>query len=337
MTAGTRPTLRALAALSLLAGLMLAWPARHRVLVTYAPLSLATDGFGVSGSWGLRREPGKAVDELLDTAERPLLTGNARPMDLRWTGFLRVPQAGRWALGLYTDRPASLWLGPYAIVRHPGDATPRLVARSVELEDGFFPLEVRANAGPALLRATLVWMPPGGRLAVVPPSALAMRESAGSRGSAGQVSLVPVAPLATRALELPVVHPLQISNPVLFRWDHAALGVPAFPPLYTMTCTGRVEGGPDPVVEVSASGAFSGSIGGMPVQEAPPAAPRAVRLSGPGPWDLALTVLAEGGEHERLAIVPSAGSRITAPDAPWSPSGRDTASGSRSPSWTGRR
>lgn len=302
-----RWSVRTLALCALLAACVRLVPATDALTVTWTPLALSP-GAARPLVAGLRREPGAALDAVVDTVETPLVTHSAKPLPVRWTGVLRVPRAGSWALGLYTDRPGSLWLGPYRIVEHRGDVSPRLVARSVELAVGDYPVEIRAGAGPGILRTTLVWLPPGDRLSVVPASALAHVENV----PPPSVERAPRAPLATAPLALPVLHPLELSNPVLFRWNHAALGTPAFPPLYALDLAGTAEGAQQLVI--GATGTVSGTIGGQPFPREPGVSRGIVVVDGPGAHAVALTVLAEGGDLEGLEILSSGEGHLRARD-----------------------
>lgn len=240
-----RWVLRVVALLAFSNGLALMVPPKSRLAAVWTPLSLAAGPAGEVAP-GLYREPGAVVDPRLDTVETPLVTHNARPMDVRWSGSVRVPRAGNWALGLYTDAPATLSLGAYRVLRHPGGG-PRLIARSLVLGAGVFPLTVECRAGPGALRATLVWQPPGEPLAVVPAAAL-------GHGGTPAARRIQEPPLAHGALALPLTHPLELSNPVLFRWDHTRFGTPSFPPLYFLKLTGRTGSGSAVAEEILSDG-----------------------------------------------------------------------------------
>ena len=301
--------LRALAVAALAGALVLAWPPEHRLEATWTPLALEPAGPSPKLAAGLRREPGAAVDAVLDTVERPLATGSPRAVAVTWSGVLRVPRAGNWALGLYTDRPGRVWLGSTCVIAHPGAPTPLLVARSLLLAAGDYPVKIESSAGPFAVRATLVWVPPGEPLALVPATALAHVEGDAPPGAARAARPA----LASGALALPLGHPRELSNPVLFRWDHAALGTPAFPPLYAVALRGRLERTGEARAALTVGGALTGRVGERAVSHAAGAPLEELELAGSGPWDVDLELVA-GGDDD-LALRP-VGARLRWPDAP---------------------
>src|SRR5258708_906189 len=120
-----RRAVRAAGAWLMVAGLAGAWGPKHRGRASWTALGLGASAGAAGATPGLVRAG--VVDTVLDTVERPLSTGDA---EVAWRGVLRVPARGRWALGLYTDRPGSVRLGGFAVVPHPGASAPLLVARS---------------------------------------------------------------------------------------------------------------------------------------------------------------------------------------------------------------
>ena len=275
--------LRAVGVSLVIAALALARGPRDRLAAAWTPLALSAHASGGEG-----------------------------PRTLR----LHVPAAGRYAIGLVADRPATLKLGPFAIARHPGGGL--LVARSIELAAGDYPVLAETSAPVA---AQLYWQPPGQPLVPVPAANL----SGGTGGVTVERDARP--PLAAGELALPLVHPLDAIAPVITHWRHADLGVPTFPPLYALSLTGELSGPAGTTLEVAAAGALSGHAGDGSVRatlEAGAAGTSAGRAGdasagavlkpgGPGPWAIELELLATGGDDESLVVRPLEGARLAPP------------------------
>ena len=98
--------------------------------------------------------------------------GDGRPYHARWIGDLVIQTAGEYRLELFTDGAVELLLDGHTAIDAQTSPDPRSVRSDLHLTPGPHSLEVGYAyvRGPGILE--LRWRPPGGRRAVIPPSAL---------------------------------------------------------------------------------------------------------------------------------------------------------------------
>ena len=94
-----------------------------------------------------------------------------RSVTARWSGVLRAPVGGVYAMSLFSQGPLELRLDGRVVLRSTTDADSLAEAR-VRLARGAHRVEAvyRINRAPGGVEWT--WTPPGGRTSIVPPSAL---------------------------------------------------------------------------------------------------------------------------------------------------------------------
>lgn len=93
-----------------------------------------------------------------------------RPYTLEWSGAVRADQTGRYRLGLSSLGASALWIDGVRIFEKP---VPEGVAEAdVQLTRGWHDVRVRFVDAADFSYITLLWQPPGGARAVLPPSAL---------------------------------------------------------------------------------------------------------------------------------------------------------------------
>jgi hypothetical protein len=113
------------------------------------------------------RPVGRARPAAIDVIGRDLRgLAPSRRVALRWTGELRVPEAGGYRLTLEGRGRASLALAGRPVLEGAGD--PLAVTGALGLARGPVPIDVRVESlGPGV-RLRLVWTRPGGRTETVP-------------------------------------------------------------------------------------------------------------------------------------------------------------------------
>ncbi|HYU17644.1 MAG TPA: glycosyltransferase family 39 protein [Chloroflexota bacterium] len=97
----------------------------------------------------------------------------SRPFTANWRGDLLAPRAGRYELELFTDGEATLRVDAQVVVHaEPTPEQPRSYRDTLTLAEGRHPIQIEYGwaRGPGFLE--LLWRPPGGQRALVPPSAL---------------------------------------------------------------------------------------------------------------------------------------------------------------------
>ena len=159
LTGGPRPRRRPWRAA--LAALLAAASALALVTLFRGPAGLPAE---VSDAGGLVGRTAAGPIDVIGRDLRALDPG--RRVALRWTGELRVPEAGGYRLALEGRGRASLALAGRPLVEGAGD--PLDVAAAVGLARSVVPIDVRvASLGPGV-RLRLTWIRPGGRRETVP-------------------------------------------------------------------------------------------------------------------------------------------------------------------------
>jgi hypothetical protein len=91
--------------------------------------------------------------------------GEGWPKDgfsVRWTGYLRVPASGKYALGLLVNEGARLYVDEKMVVEEPKGSNKRKPTSAiVALSEGLHPIKIEYWDGGGLARAKLFWAPPG--------------------------------------------------------------------------------------------------------------------------------------------------------------------------------
>jgi hypothetical protein len=92
--------------------------------------------------------------------------------EVRWTGSLVVPSAGRYRLEMFTDGTAELTIDGESVAKARQASEPRSSSANLTLQSGRHTIEVmyRYLRGPGTFE--LRWQPPGGSRTIIPPSAL---------------------------------------------------------------------------------------------------------------------------------------------------------------------
>jgi hypothetical protein len=91
----------------------------------------------------------------------------------RWSGFLRVPGAGRYELIVQANMGARLWIDGQLAVDGPNLSRSRNGARvPVEFSAGLHELRIEYWDTSGLARMRLLWKPPGGAEGVIPAESL---------------------------------------------------------------------------------------------------------------------------------------------------------------------
>jgi hypothetical protein len=93
-----------------------------------------------------------------------------RPYTLEWSGAVRAERAGRYLFGISSLGAGSLWIDGALIVQKP--APDGLAEVEVQLTRGWHDIRVRFVDSTDFSHVSLLWQPPGGAPAVVPPAAL---------------------------------------------------------------------------------------------------------------------------------------------------------------------
>jgi len=93
-----------------------------------------------------------------------------RPYTLEWTGAVRAERAGRYVFGVSSLGAGTLWIDGAEVVRKP--VADGVAEAEVHLTRGWHDIRVRFVDSTDFSYVTLLWQPPGGTPAVVPPSAL---------------------------------------------------------------------------------------------------------------------------------------------------------------------
>jgi hypothetical protein len=164
---------------------------------------------GPDGLVAVVTSEGRAEQRRLDGT---LATGNlsaqvqsgGRPYTATWTGTLKAPLSGTYAMTLFALGAIDLRIDGQPVLRTDGPHD-QPVEGTVALQAGPHPVEVlyRVKAGPGALDWT--WTPPGGERSLVPRSVLAPPRAAGVGPP------VPLEVLGTRD-KMPTSEPFEILN-----------------------------------------------------------------------------------------------------------------------------